>query len=131
MQSAVGGGRGRTCSFWRRYCPGAPLVGILFLQVASLVPGGPVGAQEPQGFGNWAWGTPWSGNPIRTLPGCGGQGEVVTDVEGLIARVAQPECVGYRFAEGLRVNLILLYPEIKWQRVRYTMKNRKMSKGLV
>jgi hypothetical protein len=41
----------------------------------------------------------------------------VADVEGIVARVGQPECVGYRFSEAQTVNLILLYPEIRWHRL--------------
>jgi hypothetical protein len=74
-------------------------------------------ADGPSGFRDRAWGTPWNDDAIRSLVGCAGQGEVVTDIEGVIARVAQPECVGYRFSEQLTVNLILLYPEIRWHRL--------------
>lgn len=77
------------------------------------------GAEEPGGFRDRIWGTPWDGNAIRTLPGCDGQGEIVTDVEGVIARVAQPECVGYRVSDDLRVTLILLYPDVKWHRLEH------------
>jgi hypothetical protein len=74
-------------------------------------------ADEPRGFRDRAWGAQWSADSIGSLPGCAGQGDVVIDVEGVIARVAQPECVGYRFSDDLVVTLILLYPEIKWRRL--------------
>ena len=48
------------------------------------------------------------------MSGCLAQGETIADVEGYIALVAQPECVGYRFANDLTVNLLLLYPDVKW-----------------
>ncbi len=81
---------------------------------ASLM--GPVtgSAGEPAGFRDRPWGTRWDASAIGSLPGCEGQGELVVDVEGFGARVAQPECVGYRFSAELQVNLILFYPEIKW-----------------
>lgn len=63
------------------------------------------------------WGSPWHGEAIRGLPGCGTQGELIVDVEGYIARVVQPECVGYRLADDLTVTLILVYPEIRWHAI--------------
>jgi hypothetical protein len=71
-------------------------------------------AEEPGGFRDRAWGTRWDEDAIRSLPGCHAQGETIADVEGYVAVVAQPECVGYRFAADLTVNLVLIYPEIKW-----------------
>jgi hypothetical protein len=81
---------------------------------ASLMGPAMVGAGEPAGFRDRPWGARWDASAIGSLPGCEGQGELVVDVEGYVARVAQPECVGYRFSAELRVNLILFYPEIKW-----------------
>jgi|RhiMetdeSRZDD1v2_1073273.scaffolds.fasta_scaffold796677_2 hypothetical protein len=72
----------------------------------------PVFAEEPAGFLDRPWGARWTGDAISALPGCEDQGETIADVEGFIVRVAQPECLGYRFAEGLTVNLYLLYPDI-------------------
>jgi hypothetical protein len=117
MRAAAGEGR-KPVYQWRGQYPRAVMVcGTLVLQMVLLVTVPPAGADEPRGFRDRIWGTPWDGNAVRNLPGCWGQGEVVTDVEGLIARVAQPECVGYQFADELTVNQILLYPEIKWHRL--------------
>ena len=71
-------------------------------------------AEEPSGFLDRPWGTRWSPDAIASLPGCEDQGESIADVEGYIVRVAQTECLGYRFSEHVTVNLTLLYPEIRW-----------------
>ncbi len=71
-------------------------------------------AEEPSGFLDRPWGTRWSPDAISSLPGCKDQGESIADVEGYIVRVAQTECLGYRFAKQVTVNLTLLYPEIRW-----------------
>ena len=71
-------------------------------------------AEEPRGFLDRPWGTRWSHDAITALPGCETQGETIADVEGHIARVAQTECLGYRFSDRLTVNLTLLYPDIRW-----------------
>lgn len=73
--------------------------------------------EEPGGFLDRSWGTSWTDDAIRSLAGCDGQGEIVANVEGMIARVAQPECVGYRLSAEQTVNLILFYPEIRWHRL--------------
>ncbi len=78
----------------------------------------PACPEEPRGFLDRLWGTPWDASVIPTLPGCDGQGDIVTDVEGVIAEVVQPECVGYRLSDSLTVNLILLYPDMKWHRLK-------------
>jgi hypothetical protein len=91
---------------WRTW-----LLGVLVLWPA-LAAGG-----EPQGFLDRPWGTPWHPDTIRSLPGCDGQGDVVADVDGMVVRAVQPECVGYRFSDEQTVNLILLYPEIRWHRL--------------
>jgi hypothetical protein len=70
-------------------------------------------AEDPSGFLDRPWGTRWSADAIGALPDCADQGETIADVDGLIARVAQTECLGYRF-DGLTVNLFLLYPDIRW-----------------
>jgi hypothetical protein len=71
-------------------------------------------ADEPGGFLDRPWGTRWDRAAIASLPGCARQGELVADIEGYVALVAQPECVGYRLSERQRVTLILFYAEIKW-----------------
>jgi len=71
-------------------------------------------ADEPSGFLDRPWGTRWSHGVITSLPGCEDQGETIADVEGYIVRVAQTECLGYRFSDRLTVNLTLLYPDIRW-----------------
>jgi hypothetical protein len=91
---------------WRAW-----LLGLLVLSPAVAASG------EPEGFRDRPWGSPWQFDTISSLPGCDTQGEVVADVEGVIGRVIQPECVGYRFSNEQTVNLILLYPEIKWHRL--------------
>ena len=52
----------------------------------------------------------------------------MTDVDGFVARVAQPECVGYRLSDGGRVNLILLHPDIRWHSLE---RARAVVDGLV
>ena len=86
-------------------------MGVLF---ALLLSSCAAWAEEPGGFLGRAWGTRWDDDAIRSLPGCEPQGETIADVRGYVARVAQPECVGYRFADHLTVNLILIYPDVKW-----------------
>ena len=71
-------------------------------------------AEEPGGFRDRPWGTPWDSTAIVSLPGCDEQGELVANVAGYVALVEQPECVGYRLSEHQRVTLILFYAEIKW-----------------
>ena len=73
-----------------------------------------VDAEEPSGFLDRPWGTRWSPTAIASLPSCEDQGETIADVEGSIVRVAQTECLGYRFSEQVTVNLTLLYPDIRW-----------------
>jgi len=88
---------------------------VIGLAVAFLLLPGTVRAQGLEGFRDRPWGTPWDAGAIAALPGCETQGELVADVGSYLARVAQPDCVGYRFSEHHRVNLILLYPDIKWR----------------
>jgi hypothetical protein len=90
-----------------------PIALLFVLQLSAA----PAAGEEPWGFLDRPWGTPWHPDAIRSLPGCEGQGEVVADVEGQIARVVQPECVGYRLPDGQRVTLMLFYPEIKRHRL--------------
>ncbi len=86
-------------------------VGVLCV---SLLSSWAACAEEAGGILGRAWGTRWDDDAIRSLPGCEGQGETIADVEGYVAVVAQPECVGYRFSSHLTVNLMLIYPDIKW-----------------
>ena len=83
-------------------------------------------AEESTGFRDRPWGTRWSADAVGALPSCEDQGETIAEVEGVVARVAQTECLGYRFADGLVVDLFLLYPDIRWHSLeasRATVRN--------
>jgi hypothetical protein len=83
------------------------------LVLMLLLPSG-LGAGEPDGFLDRPWGTRWTAEAISSLRGCDGQGETIAEVDGLVIRAAQTECLGYRLPEGLIVNLNLLYADIRW-----------------
>jgi hypothetical protein len=70
-------------------------------------------AGEPTGFRDFAWGSPWDIARFRSLPGCETQGTVVGFAGGVLAEFVHPECVNYRMADGVHVNLLLTYPDVK------------------
>ena len=71
-------------------------------------------AEAPRGFLDRGWGTPWGKDAIRSLPGCEAQGEIIAEIDGYLALVAQPECVGYELWGRHRVTLILIYRNVPW-----------------
>src|SRR5262249_40321410 len=88
--------------------------GLLYI---SMLSSSTAWAEEPSGFLGQVWGTRWDDVAIASLAGCEGQGTTVGDVDGYVALVLQPECVGYRFSDELTVNLILIFPDVKWHAI--------------
>lgn len=80
-----------------------------------------------------AWGTPWDTDAVSSLPGCEGQGEIIAEIHGYLARVAQPECVGYRLWNQYPMTLILIYRDIPWHSLdssRRVVDNLLASRGV-
>lgn len=70
-------------------------------------------ADEPTGFRNTPWGSPWSPAGFRALPGCENQGAILTFVGNAFVEVHHTECVDYKMAEEVRTNLLLTYSDVK------------------
>lgn len=109
---------------------------VRLLQIAGLgllLSVQPGQADEPRPVLERAWGTPWDKDAVGSLPGCEGQGEIIAEVHGYLARVAQPECVGYRLWNRYPVTLILIYRDIPWHSLdssRRVVDNLLASRGV-